>query len=79
MTSYRVYQITLGGPTRWADDLNADDVAEAIRLARVRNPDGDLELWCGTQKVASVPQEGAIVLPSASAFYTFPPGARFAK
>jgi hypothetical protein len=67
MESHRVYLMTIDDHIRSVDDIEADDDAEAIRLARHLHPDDDLELWCGKRKVASMPRAGVVILSQASA------------
>jgi hypothetical protein len=34
--------------------------ADAIHTARVHSPDNDVEVWCGTLKIATVRKDGTV-------------------
>ena len=50
MTYYRLHHIK-GGRFAWADEVRADDDAEACRLAEPLVGILAAELWCGLRKV----------------------------
>jgi hypothetical protein len=66
MADYRLYLMDDDGHILRGIDLAAPDDKEAFELVRLRDDPGDVELWCGTRKVASIPKGGPIVLAQSS-------------
>ena len=64
MASYRLYVLGQDGRIDYGSDIEALEDGEAIELARLRLEHTDIEIWCGTRKVALVPKDGLAVTPS---------------
>lgn len=54
LAHYRACLLDRNGRIARASDMQADDDWQAIELARLMCEPGDVELWCGTRRVAVI-------------------------